>query len=70
MGFFKTEGKIRFDELINEKIIYPQDFDKEKLNTFLELARPSKTLSPEKILTYEPRSPLPKGRGMNWLPIW
>lgn len=50
MEFFKTEGKIRFDELINEKFIYPQDFDKEKLNTFLELAGLSKTLSPEKIL--------------------
>jgi ATP-dependent DNA helicase RecG len=50
MGFFKTEGKIRFDELINEKFIYPQDFDKEKLNSFLELAGLSETLSPEKIL--------------------
>jgi ATP-dependent DNA helicase RecG len=50
MGFFKTEGKIRFDELINEKFIYPQDFDKEKLNTFLELAGLSETLSPERIL--------------------
>lgn len=28
---FKTEGKIRFDELINEKFIFPQDFDKEKI---------------------------------------
>ena len=50
MGFFKTEGKIRFDELINEKFIYPQDFDKEKLNSFLELAGLFKTLSPERIL--------------------
>jgi len=50
MEFFKSEGKIRFDELINEKFFFPQDFDKEKLNTFLELADLSKTLSPEKIL--------------------
>jgi len=50
MEFFKSEGKIRFDELINEKFIYPLDFDKEKLDTFLELAGLSKTLSPEKIL--------------------
>ena len=47
---YKTEGKLRFDELINEKFIFPQDFDKEKLNTFLELAGLSKTLSSEKIL--------------------
>ncbi|MCW3130124.1 MAG: hypothetical protein N2V75_08530 [Methanophagales archaeon] len=50
MEFFKTEGKIRFDELINEKFIFPHDFDKEKLNKFFELAGLSKTLSPEKIL--------------------
>ena len=50
MEFFKTEGKIRFDELINEKFIFPQDFDKEKLNTFLELAGLSKTLSSEKVI--------------------
>jgi ATP-dependent DNA helicase RecG len=50
MEFFKSEGKIRFDELINEKFIFPQDFGNEKLSSFLELAGLSKTLSPEKIL--------------------
>ena len=51
MEFFKTEGKIRFDELINEKFIYPQDFGREKLNTFLELAGLSATLSHDITLT-------------------
>jgi len=42
--------KIRFDELINEKFIYPQDLGREKLNTFLELAGLSTTLSHDRIL--------------------
>jgi len=29
IGFFKSEGKIRFDELIESKFNYPKDFDKE-----------------------------------------
>jgi len=28
LEFFKSEGKIRFDELIEPKFIYPKDFDK------------------------------------------
>ena len=42
--------EIRFDGLINEKFIYPQDFGRENLNTFLELARLSATLSHDRIL--------------------
>ena len=35
--FFISEGKIKFDELINTKFKYPKDFSREKLNKFLEL---------------------------------
>ena len=48
--FFKSEGKIRFDELINDKFNYPKDFDKEKFERFLELAGLSKTSPRERIL--------------------
>jgi ATP-dependent DNA helicase RecG len=51
LDFFKSEGKTRFDELINTKFKYPKDFSKERLNKFLELAGLSKTLSSEKVLT-------------------
>lgn len=51
LNFFKTEGKVRFDELLNTKFLYPQDFSIEKFNRFLELAGLSKTLSNDKILT-------------------
>jgi len=50
LDFFKSEGKVRFDELINDKFKYPKDFSRERLNKFLELAGLSKTLSAEKIL--------------------
>jgi ATP-dependent DNA helicase RecG len=36
--FFKSEGKIRFDELINLKFDYHTHFDPDKLNRFLRLA--------------------------------
>lgn len=48
--FFKTEGKIRFDELIVPKFNYPKDFDKNKIFKFLELAGLSKTIGTDKIL--------------------
>lgn len=35
--FFKSEGKIRFDELTEPKFRYPKDFDREKLMKYLEL---------------------------------
>ena len=48
--FFKTEGKIRFDELIVSKFNYPKDFDNNKIFKFLELAGLSKTIGTDKIL--------------------
>ena len=51
LSFFKTEGKVRFDELINIEFKYPKDFNRDRLNIFLELAGLSKTLSIVKILT-------------------
>ncbi|MCK4357240.1 MAG: putative DNA binding domain-containing protein [Candidatus Cloacimonetes bacterium] len=51
LSFFKTEGKVRFDELINIEFKYPKDFNRDRLNMFLELAGISKTLSIDKILT-------------------
>jgi ATP-dependent DNA helicase RecG len=37
LDFFKSEGKVRFDELIESKFSYPKDFDKKRLMTFLKL---------------------------------
>ena len=48
---FKSEGKIRFDELIDTKFIYPKDFDKNKFKEFLRLAEISKIGDIEKLLT-------------------
>lgn len=50
IDFFKSEGKIRFDELIESKFSYPKDFDKNKLSRFLELAGLSKSAKIETIL--------------------
>ena len=50
MGFFKSEGKTKFDELIEPKFNYPKDFDKEKLSRFLELAAISKSMKVKNIL--------------------
>lgn len=50
LDFFKAEGKIRFDELINEKFKYLQDFSKERLNKFLKLAGLSKSIPIKDIL--------------------
>lgn len=47
---FKSEGKIRFDELIEPKFKYPKDFDRNKLLKFLELARLSKSAKAETVL--------------------
>ncbi len=48
--FFKEEGKIRFDELINLKFEYDAHFDPRKLDTFLRLAGISKILDDPSIL--------------------
>lgn len=50
LNFFKTEGKVRFDELLNIEFKYPKDFNRDRLNLFLELAGLSKTLPIDKIL--------------------
>lgn len=42
--FFKSEGKVRFDELINLKFDYDIHFDPKKLNKFLRLAEISNIL--------------------------
>lgn len=48
--FFKSEGKIRFDELINLKFDYGAHFELKKLDRFLRLADISKVLDTPSIL--------------------
>ena len=48
--FAISEGKIKFDERINNDFIYPNDFDENKLNNYLNLAKISKIISNEKTL--------------------
>ena len=50
IDFFKSEGKIRFDELTEPKFNYPKDFDRDKLSSFLELAELSKSMRSEGVL--------------------
>ena len=50
LDFFKSEGKVRFDEVINTKFDYAKDFSREKLNKFLELADLSKVLPVKRFL--------------------
>ncbi len=48
--FFKSEGKIRFDELVNPRFDYDSHFDPQKIDRFLRLAGISKVLDVESIL--------------------
>jgi len=50
LEFFKSEGKIRFDELIEPKFSYPKDFDKNGFRRFLQLAEISKIGDIERLL--------------------
>ncbi|MDH7513956.1 MAG: putative DNA binding domain-containing protein [Clostridiales bacterium] len=50
LEFFKSEGKIRFDELIEPKFYYPKDLDRNRLQRFLQLAGISKIGNTEKLL--------------------
>ncbi|MDP3103839.1 MAG: putative DNA binding domain-containing protein [Candidatus Methanoperedens sp.] len=50
IDFFKSEGKIRFDELIVPEFSFPKDFDENKLLKFLELAGLTKSVKTETIL--------------------
>ena len=44
IDFSIGEGKIKFDEQINENFRFPKDFNEEKLNQYLKLAGLTKTL--------------------------
>jgi len=50
LELFKSEGKVRFDELIQPKFSYPGDFDDAKLMKFLELAGVSRSVDVDKLL--------------------
>ncbi|MCD6311804.1 MAG: putative DNA binding domain-containing protein, partial [Elusimicrobia bacterium] len=49
--FFKSEGKIRFDELANMKFDYKKHFDSQKLNGFFRMAGITNLLSIPSALT-------------------
>ena len=49
--FFRSEGIIKFDELIELDSGYPKDFDKNKFKSFLQLAGIRKISDTEKLLT-------------------
>jgi len=42
LNFFKSEGKIRFDELVDPRFNYPRDFDRNGFRRFFQLAEISK----------------------------
>lgn len=48
--FFKSEGRVKFDELMNLKFDYKKDFDKTKLEHFLRLAKVSPVIDVPSIL--------------------
>jgi ATP-dependent DNA helicase RecG len=50
LDYFKTEGKVRFDEMIEPGFKYPEDFDAWKFRRFLDLARISNTEDDVKLL--------------------
>ena len=50
IDFLKSEGKIRFDELVESKFNHPKDFDRGKLLRYLELAGISKSTKTETAL--------------------
>lgn len=50
IDFFKSEGKVRFDELLETRCNYPKDFDRGKLSAFSGLAGLSRSLKAETIL--------------------
>jgi len=50
IAFIKSEGKIRFDELINLKFDYKKHFDHKKFEKFLKLAGISKLIDTPTIL--------------------
>ena len=48
--FFNKEGKILFDEAVNNEFGFKNGFDKKKLYSFLEKSKMSRTISDENIL--------------------
>ncbi len=48
--FFKKEGRIHFEELINEKANFKQDFDSKAFKHFLKLSKISRTIKYEILL--------------------
>lgn len=50
VGFFKSEGKVRFDELVNQKFSFDTHFDEKKFDRFLRLAGISKVIDIPDIL--------------------
>jgi len=49
LDFAIGEGKIRFDEQINNEFDFKKDFDENKLDNYLSLAKISKIISNEKM---------------------
>ena len=47
---FKKKGRIRFEELINEKANFKQDFDSKAFKHFLNLSGISSTIEQETLL--------------------
>ena len=50
LSFAYTEGKLTFDEQINEDFIYPEDFDEQKFNNYLKEANLTRNIDDEHIL--------------------
>lgn len=50
IDFIKSEGKVRFDELVEPKFNYHEDFDEKRFREFLRLAGISKIDNPERLL--------------------
>ncbi len=50
IGFFKKEGRIHFEELINEKATFEKDFDPQAFKKFLKLSGINPTIKQETLL--------------------
>jgi len=51
LSFAYTEGRLTFDEQINEDVIYPDDFDKQKFSDYLKEANLTDITDDESLLT-------------------
>ena len=50
ISFFKKEGHVRFEELVNKKAKFKEDFDSHAFKNFLQLAGISRTIKYESLL--------------------